>query len=116
MFETEELNEIASLLHVTSEIATNHPKLGGIARACQKRLDEINLELVKAESEEAEAKRKEAADRQAKAYVAPKPGDPNYVEPEKPLKEPSVLDKPVGSFVDPHVADPNAHVEVERRV
>ncbi len=103
MFEAEELNEIASLLHIGSEIAVNHPKLGAIARACQKRLDEINLELVEAESKEAEAKKKDAADRQAKAYVAPKPGDPNYVEPEKPIEE-----KPIyGS---------NESVEVERRV
>ena len=41
----EELNEVATLLHITSEIATNHPKLAGIALACQKRLDEINVAL-----------------------------------------------------------------------
>ena len=46
--ELEELNEVATLLHVTSEIATNHPKLQGIAKACQERLDEINLELINA--------------------------------------------------------------------
>src|SRR5213075_1312691 len=90
----DELNEIATLLHITSEIATNHPKLGGIARACQKRLDEINLALVQAEGEAAEAKKQAEAERQAAEYKAPQPGDPDYIEPEQ--EEGAVLlDKPI---------------------
>lgn len=45
-----ELNEVGTLLHITESIVTNHPKYSGIARACQKRLDEINLECITAES------------------------------------------------------------------
>ncbi len=108
MFDTEELNEVASLLHVTSEIAQNHPNLQAIGRACQRRLVEINAELVDAEAKEAEANKQAAADRQAKAYVAPKPGDPNYVEPEKAGD--NLLDQPVETLPD------NSGVGVERRV
>lgn len=46
----EELNEVASLLHITSEIATNHPKLVGIQRACLRRLTEIDQEFLGAEA------------------------------------------------------------------
>jgi hypothetical protein len=46
--ELDELNEVASLLHITSEIATNHPKLTAIQGACVQRLNEINQELIDA--------------------------------------------------------------------
>ncbi len=108
MFDAEELNEIASLLHITSEIMSNHPNLQGIARTCLRRLGEIEAEQKDAEAVAVEASNKAAADAQAKAYVAPKPGDANYIAPEK---VPSVLDQPIGQ-----VPDPNAGVEVERRV
>ncbi len=103
MIEIDELNEIATLLHVTSEIATNHPNCAAISRACQRRLAEINAELVDAEVKEVEANKQAAADRQAKAYVPPKEGDPNYIAPEKPAEE-----KPIYGA--------NESVEVERRV
>lgn len=45
-----ELNEVASLLHITSEIVTNHPQLAGISQACQTRLQEINKEFLDAEA------------------------------------------------------------------
>lgn len=84
-FKTEELNEVATLLHCTSEIATNHPSLGGIQRACQRRLAEINTEFLVEEKRVADAVAKEAAAKAAADYKAPKPGDPNYIAPEKPL-------------------------------
>ncbi len=108
MFDPNELNEVATLLHVASEVMTNHPNMASIARACQRRLNEIDTQLKAEEAKEAEANKKVAADASAKAYVAPKPGDPNYIAPEK---SPSPLDKPVDL-----IADPNAGVEVERRV
>ncbi len=104
MFDTAELNEVATLLHVASEVMTNHPNMASIARACQRRLNEIDAELKDAEAKEADAAAKKAADASAKAYVAPKPGDPNYVAPEKPIS-----DKPA-SYAS------NADVDVERRV
>ncbi len=46
----EELNEVATLLHISSEIATNHPKLTYIAKICAERLLEINQDLIDADS------------------------------------------------------------------
>ncbi len=106
MYNAEELNEIASLLHITTELATNHPNLQAIFRACVSRLNEINAEQADAEATAVEASNKAAAEKAAADYVVPKPGDPNYIAPEKPL-----LDQPVAAL-----PDPNANVEVERRV
>lgn len=66
----DELNEVASLLHITSEIATNHPQLSAIQRACQRRLAEINVSLTKAEIEQA-ANEKKARDEKAAAEYEP---------------------------------------------
>lgn len=46
----DELNEVATLLHVTSEIVQNHPQLAGIQRVCQRRLAEINQDFLNAEA------------------------------------------------------------------
>ncbi len=105
MFDTAELNEVATLLHVASEVMTNHPNMASIARACQRRLNEIDLQLKDEEAAAVAANDKAAADASAKAYVAPKPGDPNYIAPEKPIS-----DKPPASYAS------NSDVEVERRV
>lgn len=110
--DSEELNEVATLLHVTSEIATNHPQLGGIQRTCQRMLAKINADLIEEEAKEAKAAKQDQAKQQAADYKAPKPGDPNYIAPEKvpQSKGGSLIDPPVKTLPD------NSNVEVERRV
>ena len=97
MFNTDELNEVASLLHIASEIMTNHPNMASIARACQRRLSEIDEKLKAAEAKEVEDNKKTLAEKQAADYKAPKPGDADYIEPEKEWT-------------------PNSNAEIERRV
>lgn len=96
-----ELNEVATLLHVTSEIATNHPQLSAIQRACQRRLAQINVSLTEAEIEQA-ANEKKARDEQAAK---------DHVPTEEPLREgDELLDQPVETLLD------NSGATVERRV
>lgn len=65
-----ELNEVGTLLHIMETIVTNHPKLAGIARTCQRRLEEINKDHLE----------REAAPKQFKEYpkvVTPPAGPEN---------------------------------------
>lgn len=79
----EELNAIATLLHITSEIATNHPDLKAIQKACLQRLGEINQELADADAEQAVADAKAVADEAAKNYKAPEDGSDEQATPPK---------------------------------
>lgn len=47
------LNEVGTLFHIKTEIATNHPGFDAVGRACHKRLQEIEAEFKMAEQAEA---------------------------------------------------------------
>ena len=91
--ERDELNEIGTLLHIAETIVTNHPKYSAIARACGKRLDEINQECLEAEYAQAEEDKKAQADKSAAEYVPPTDG--SEVQVEEPDEEPAAVERRV---------------------
>lgn len=79
--ELEELNEVGTLLHIMTEIATNHPGFPGIGRACQRRLNEIEADCKSWEADEAQANQRRAAERSTRDYVRSTDGSEKVVTP-----------------------------------
>lgn len=106
----EELNEVGTLLHIAESIATNHPNLQGIGRACQRRLNEIEADLRAAEADEAKAAKQKEAERQTRDYQQPRDGSEKVVTPpEGPAN--SAIQRKSGEPIERLPTDKRTHGE-----
>lgn len=116
-----ELNEVGTLLHIAETIITNHPKYSGIARACQKRLDEINQACIAAESlpraTQEYPKTVTPPEGPANSGIQREPGGPiERLSTDKRSEGEKLLDQPVEELPENGTVHTGAAPTVERRV